>query len=76
MPMMKMWPPSRTGIGSRFRIPRFSEIIAIRLKSWIHPTWAALPDNCAMPTGPTSCRGEVSAVSRPQRVWKINPDHS
>ena len=37
MPMMKMWPPSRTGIGSRLRMPRFSEIIAMRLKSWIHP---------------------------------------
>ena len=76
IPMMKMWPPSRTGIGSRFRMPRFSEIMAMRLNSSIHPTWAAVPDNWAMPTGPTSCRGDVSAVISPHRVWKISPDHS
>ena len=36
--MMKMWPPSRTGIGSKFRMPRFKLIIAIRPNNVTHPT--------------------------------------
>ena len=74
--MMTMCPPSRMGTGRRFSIPRFSEIIDIRLSSARNPNSAAPPDSCAIPTGPTSCFGEVSAVNSPTSVWKIIPDHS
>ena len=37
-PMMKMWPPSSTGMGMRLSSPRFRLIDAIRLKSAIHPS--------------------------------------
>ena len=73
---MKMCPPSRTGIGSRFSNPRFRLIDAIRLKSATHPSCADSPESCAMATGPISCRGDVSSVNRPHSVWMISPDHS
>ena len=37
MAMMKMWPPSSTGIGIRFSRPRFRLIDAISASSAIQP---------------------------------------
>ncbi len=67
--MMKMWPPSRIGIGIRFSRPRFRLIDAIRLNSAIHPSCADSPDSCAIATGPISCFGDVSPREQaPQRL--------
>jgi hypothetical protein len=52
--MMRMWPPSRTGMGMRLRRPRLRLIDAISVKSAIHPASADSPDSCAMATGPCS----------------------
>src|SRR3954469_7479187 len=62
---MKMWPPSSTGIGIRLSSPRFRLIMAIRLKSEIHPACAAAPERSAIATGPINCLTDVSRVNNP-----------
>ena len=71
--MMKMWPPSRTGIGIRFSSPRLRLIDAIRPSSAIQPACADSPDSCAMPTGPINCFGDASPVTRSFSVLRIRP---
>ena len=43
-------------------------IAAINESRGIHPSCADSPDSCAMATGPISCLGDVSRVSRPHTV--------
>ena len=50
--------------------------MAIRLKSATQPSAAASPESCAMPSGPVSCFGDVSRVSRPTSVRKMSPPNS
>ena len=67
-----MWPPSSTGMGIRFNSPRFKLMEASRPSSGMMPACADSPDSDAMPTGPISCRGDVSPVKSPPNVRKIS----
>src|SRR6266581_4709316 len=54
----RMFPPSRMGMGKRFKIPRLRLIIAIRLMTSTGPSCTAWPASTAMPTKLCNCRTE------------------
>src|SRR6266702_1020086 len=67
----RMFPPSRMGMGKRFKIPRLRLIIAIRLMTSTGPSCTAWPASTAMPTKLCNCRTE----SFPEKSLPIIPNN-
>src|SRR5216683_2217715 len=63
IPSSKMCPPSRMGIGSKFRIPRFTLISTISEMIASGPFLAACPAAREIPTGPCSCFSETRPLN-------------
>ena len=61
--MRKRCPPSKTGIGSRLKIPSWSEMAAISATSGTAPRRASAPENLAMSIGPDIVR----MLARPRK---------
>src|SRR6266436_2460515 len=63
IPSSRMCPPSRIGIGSRLRIPRFTLISTISEMIASGPFRAACPAAREIPTGPCSCFSETRPLN-------------
>src|SRR6266566_1842762 len=69
-------PPSRIGIGSRFRIARLIDRNAMKLRKNPSPTRAAWPATCPMRSGPPRSRGDTRPVTKSRRNVRIKPARS
>jgi len=76
MMLMTMLPPSRRGIGSRFRIAMLIDRNAIRKSSGSIPPRAACTDVRAIAIGPPSCRTDTVPVTRPRTTLSTEPPMS
>ena len=65
-------PPSRTGIGSKFSIPKLILINAMNDKVAIKPHLATVPASLAIPTGPLKFLPEICPVTIFPNIFSVN----
>src|SRR5690606_27352532 len=69
------WPPSRIGIGSKFKIPRLMLKIAMSQITLDMPCCACSPDTLAIINGPPRCLEEISPVRSLYRPMTVSSHH-
>ncbi len=75
MPSMKekmMWPPSKGGMGRRFKIPRLRLITPSQKRASANPRpqlWCSI---CTIPTGPATHLGDRAPEKSPVSVRQIS----